>query len=403
MKRLNIVLIIDLAFATDRDTVAGVMKWAKDRGNAEVLVWSPWHANNPGDVGPPPDAEGVLKQFATHGIITSIWTREALDRLRQLSIPIVETTGTWPEHEIASVHVDDRAVGKMAARHLMECGLKHFGFWGSPVAQHAHRRQEAFEEEVRRAGHSCAFFQSPTISIPWSASEEATIASWLSSLPRPVGIMCWFDYLAIPLQHICRRIGLAVPDEVAIIGADNDSIISEQCPVPLTSIDLNTRMSGYKAAEILEKLIRKRRPPHHVLLPPGNLVARQSTDILAIDNADVVAAMQYMRNNANRPITVGDVLETVPVSRRSLEIQFRKHVGRTPLEHIRLMHVERAKTLINDYDLSLAEVAEMSGFGNQGLLSRVFKLLVGCTPLAYRQQLRLRPSPAKPTARTSST
>ncbi len=150
--------------------------------------------------------------------------------------------------------------------------------------------------------------------------------------------------------------------------------------------------------DVLNRMIRTGgRPSRPVLVPPGNLIARQSTDILAMDNPELVQAMRFIQNHCDRPILVEDVLKKVPMSRRYLEIQCQKLLGRSPREHIQHAHVARAKMLMEQYDLSLADIADMSGFRCQATFSIVFKRLAKMTPGQYRRQL-----PARETGRTGA-
>ena len=388
MRKLNIAMIVPYN-TYDINVIEGAMHCARDRGDTEVYVWPHWHPSGRNAAGLPPSAERHLSLFKISGILADAWSKPMLRRLQSLHIPVVDIGGTWPDSEIAGVHVDNIAVGRMAARHLLDKGLRNFGFWGQPVPLHARQRRDAFVAEINKAGYNCSVFERETKPAPWPEKNKRAIRQWLASLPKPAGVMVWFDYVGIAAQYVCRLAGIAIPDEVALIGAGNDPLTQMLCHVPLTSINVNPERVGYKAMEVLIRMIHTgHRPSRHLLLPPGNVIARQSTDILASDNRELVQAMKFIQNNSDKPISVGDVLEAVPISRRRLEIQCQTLVGRTPRQQIQHVQIERAKMLVEHYDLSLGEIAEMSGFRSQVTFTNIFKRIVGCTPAKFRQQLK---------------
>ncbi len=395
MPKLNVVAILPLIGSNDARILHGAIEAARQQGDAELYVWSHWHCRG-GGVGLPASAGRLLSRFGIRGILADIWTAPMMRGLRRLHVPVVDIGGDYPS-DVTAVHVDNAALGRMAARHLLDQGLKSFGFWGQHCGK-AYRRRDAFVATLRKAGFACPVFEKDVIPVPWSEKNEGPARRWLQSLPKPAGVMCWYDWQAVAAQYVCRQAGLRIPDEVALIGVDNDDLWRLQCPVPLTSIDTNAERIGYRAMQMLCGMMRSgRRLAREVLLPPGNVVARQSTDLLAIDNPEIVEAVRFIQSNSDRPTTVRDVLKAVPISRRKLEIRFLELLGRTPHQQIQHAHIERAKMLMEDYEMSLADVAEMSGFKTQSAFSALFKLLTQCTPGQYRRG-RLQPKATSPSA-----
>jgi LacI family transcriptional regulator len=204
-----------------------------------------------------------------------------------------------------------------------------------------------------------------------------------------VGIFAPNDIWGVQLTEVCLRAGLQVPEDVAILGVDDDDLLCEFARPALSSIALPTQRIGYEAAREVERLLKRARASlRPLLLPPLRVIARRSTDILAVDDSDVVAALRFIRRQAHQPIRVIDLLREVPTSRRSLERQFRKVLGRSILGEIRRVHVERASQLLALPDLPLHSVAERSGFTDAKRFSTVFRQMVGLTPSAYRHRLR---------------
>jgi LacI family transcriptional regulator len=390
MAKINrIAVILPLSSAYDRHVYEGVINWMHATRKVEIYSWPNLHFT-------PTVYENVkerIPRFGISGILTDLWDIETARLLRKLRLPIVDIGGAWPARDAVSVHVDNHAVGRLAARHLLDKGLRHFAFCGPTIPLHCRQRREAFTSELGKAGFSCAAYEENIASIPSSDAKEQRLRDWLDALPKPVGILCWYDFWAIPVQSVCRRAGIHVPDEVALIGVDNDELVCHELPVPLTSVDVGPMNIGFRAMELLDRIIRTGRSPRrHIVLPPGNVIARQSSDLLAVQNPDVAEALRFIVASADQPILVRDVLKEVPISRRGLEFQFQKLFGRTPRQQIQHVHVERAKMLLDKNDLSLAMIAERSGFKSQSAFTRVFRRFAHCTPGQYRRQL-LRPEP----------
>jgi LacI family transcriptional regulator len=191
----------------------------------------------------------------------------------------------------------------------------------------------------------------------------------------------------------CAIGGVGVPEEVAVMGVDNDDLIVRLTTPPLSSIDINAERVGFEAARVLDELMRgKPAPKNPVLVPPMGLVTRQSTDILAIEDEDVAAAVRFIRAHKGRALSVQDVLDNVPVSRRSLYRKFEETMGRSLAQEIRLAHIEQAKRLLTTTDWSVARIAEASGFAGATRFGIVFRRLTGLTPSAYRARRVLKGS-----------
>jgi LacI family transcriptional regulator len=216
---------------------------------------------------------------------------------------------------------------------------------------------------------------------------EDEIGQWLLALPRPVGVMACYDIRARHVLDACRRVGLAVPDQVAVIGVDNDEFLCDLSDPPLSSVAPDTRRTGYEAAALLDRLMsgRERRRGQAIFVEPLGVVARRSTDVLALGDADVSAAVRFIREHACDGIAVKDLLAEVPLSRRVLEDRFRKLLGRTPHDEIARVRFERVRQLLRETRLPLAEIARRSGFRNAEYLATAFRRQLGTSPNAYRK------------------
>lgn len=224
-------------------------------------------------------------------------------------------------------------------------------------------------------------------------AQDRAVARWVRGLPRPVGIFATNDIWGVQLAEVCLRADLRVPEDVAILGVDDDDLLCEFARPALSSIAVPAQRIGYEAAREVDRLLRgvqaRSRP---LLFPPLGVIARRSTDILAIEDGEVAASLRFIRQHAYQPIRVTDLLRVVPTSRRSLERRFRKVLGRSILDEIRRVHVERASQLLAQTDLTLNSIAERSGFTDAKRFSTVFRQMVGMTPSAYRRRTMTRGS-----------
>jgi LacI family transcriptional regulator len=307
----------------------------------------------------------------------------------------VGVVGGYRHHsidKIVAVESDDERVGEVAAQHFIQKGYRDFAFVGQD-AWWSLKRAAGFERELKKAGFLYAFlrqeWESTITSQGWDHVDRAgKFATWLRALPRPLALMGCNDVHARMITEVCRDEGIRVPDDVAILGVDNDDLDCEISDPPLSSVAVPWRKIGYDAASLLDRMIEGERiDPTVIFVPPVGVVERQSTDVIAISDEDIVAAIRFIRDHAHEQIGVDDVLWAVPVARRSLEQRFRSVLRRTILEEIRRVHVERAKQLLAATDMSIKDVARSSGFGRGTWFSVSFRKLVGESPAQFRKRL----------------
>jgi LacI family transcriptional regulator len=218
---------------------------------------------------------------------------------------------------------------------------------------------------------------------------EGELVWWLQSLPKPVGLMACNDLRAHQVLMACDENDLAVPEEVAVIGVDNDEAICGLSRPPLSSIDQNAEEVGYQAAALLDRLMQGGAPPQEKLIvEPSSVVARQSTDVVAVADADVAAALHHIREHACDGLSVNELLASVAMSRRTLERRFASLLGRSPKDEIARVQVGHVKRLLTMTDYPLAKIAQLTGFGYVESMCVLFKNMVGQTPGQYRRQNR---------------
>ena len=326
------------------------------------------------------------------GIIARIGSRPQLDQILGRKLPTVNVDTVFEGLEgIYDVITDDRERALNAFDHLRDRGFEQFAYFAPPSRKYSNKRGKEFLAAVDEAGYQCHEYKPGYRAgrkIGWEEQQRRVIR-WLSSLPSPIAVFTADAHCGRQLAEICYLSGIRVPDEVAILAGDTDELMCDVCTPPLSSIQVAARRIGYEAAAVLARIMNGEPiAPEPKLIPPEGVVSRQSTDILAIDDEVVVHALRFIQTHAFQDIAVKDILREVPVSRRSLEIQFQKYLGRSPAEEIRRVRLEKGKALLSRSDLPIVEIALACGFSNATRFGVAFRKRFDLTPLAYRKQVR---------------
>lgn len=345
----------------------------------------------------PPEAGTLepLREWRPHGIIALLFHAEVAAALTRLKVPLVNTTSTLSKWDIPLVEADHAAVGRMAAEYFLGKGYRHFGFFGSAWTHVSRTREEGYRARLAEAGFGLAtchaeYLPRPPVGASWRHVDD-TVQRWLRSLPKPVAILCSNDVPARDLADACRQLDVNVPQEVSLLGVDNDELECGLTWPSLSSIELPAQRIGYEAARLLDELMqgkKKKRPAEPLFLPPVRVVTRQSTDTRAVDNPVVAAALDFIRANLSREFTVDDVATGAGVGRRDLERKFRSALDRSVLDEVRAARVDRVRQLLTDTELSMAAIAQRAGFSGARRMSVVFREATGTTPRHYRRRLR---------------
>jgi LacI family transcriptional regulator len=325
------------------------------------------------------------------GVISRSTTPELAGLLKRKNIPTVDLTDIYGDLGLPHIWTNHERVGEMAADHLFERGFKHFGYCGFSDHNWSTRRYKGFASRMHNKGFTVSAYQSPWGEVPGNTWDhrQNEIANWLIALPKPVGIMCCNDMRGQHVLDACRRAELSVPEEVTVIGVDNDEILCGLCDPPLSSVVLNTERIGYEAAYLLDQLMKGHQPSvTEIVIDPLGIETRQSSDVLAIEDNAIAAAVKFIRERACDGITVNEVLDHVPLTRGVLERKFRKYLGRSPQSEIRQVQMKRVKTLLVETDLPLEKIAAMTGFEHPEYMNVVFKRLTGQSPGRYRRQTK---------------
>ncbi|MFV0442095.1 MAG: XylR family transcriptional regulator [Planctomycetaceae bacterium] len=329
-----------------------------------------------------------LQDWRGDGIISRVTNQWLLDVVARSSVPLINLTDRTEIAGIPTVTSDQQLIGRIGAEHLLDRGFKCFGYCGFAGEAWSQGRREGFEERLREAQQDWQVYESAWLGAQarkWQ-DEQRELCSWLNSLPKPCAIMACSDVRAQRLLDACRTCNLAVPEEIAVIGVDNDKLLCELCSPPLTSVIPNTEQIGYLGAEQLDR--RMHNQPLESLttrVPPLGVATRQSTDSVAIDDPEMASAVRYIREHACQGTSVDEVLRHVTMSRSALERGFRKYLRRSPQQEIRNVQLKRCQTLLQETDLPMERIATLCGFQHPEYMHVVFKRFYGITPGQYRR------------------
>lgn len=294
---------------------------------------------------------------------------------------------------IPNVRCDDLAIGRLAAKHFLSRGFRQAAFFLNSCTPSALRRMRAFEECLKQQG--ATFHQiDATTKKPAKTSGNTNLAEWLGDrlmkLPRPLAVFSEHDETAIEVLNACQAAGIPVPEQIAVLGVDNDPLRCDFAPVPLSSIDNNQEAEGYQAAHLLDQLLKgKKSLPAETLIPPLGVTTRLSTDVFAVEHPHVARALRHIWLNYTKPINAKSVAATVPLSYRRLHDAFRQNVGLTLAEMITLKRLEKAQQLLAETNLGAGEIAILSGFPSEDRMGRIFRRILQQSPLEYRKSNRL--------------
>jgi LacI family transcriptional regulator len=389
--RPRVALLIESSRAFGRGLLFGVAQYVREHGPWSIFL----QERSLGDLSP-----RWLKNWEGDGIIARVENRPTAEAIRRLGLPAVDLRCLLPDLEFPSARPDDEGIAHLASEHLLERGFRHFAFCGFNGADYSDVRRERFSKRITEAGFQCSIFedaQGPRHGSTLTYEEyglkgEDRVARWLRELPRPVGLMACNDIRGQQVLNACRDVGLQVPDEVAVIGVDNDEMLCELSDPPLSSVAPNSKRIGYEAAALLARMMAGRKPPTEpIFVEPEGVITRRSTEVLAIDDRHIANVVRFIREHACEGIDVSDILKVVPLSRSALERRFARTLGRSPKEEILRVRLNRARQLLSETDFPLWTIAEKIGLEHTEYLNVIFKKKTGLTPGQFRAQGRGHP------------
>lgn len=371
----KVVLLIESARAAGRALLCGIARYAHHHG-----PWSfYWEA------GGLERFSGSFDKLDADGVIMRDTDR--LEEVLARGLPAVVVGHRHREiPDVANVVTGSHDIGRLGAEHLLSCGVRHFAFCGYTNCSWSDTRCGTFKHVVSLAHFDCAEFsiQAGATDSPWHDQREA-IANWLRSLPRPVGLMACNDDLGHEVIAAAKLAGLSVPDDVAVIGVDNDEVVCGLTDPPLSSVAVNFERAGYEAAHVLAGLMKREAAPSRIIVSPTHVVPRRSTSLLAVEDPHLAKALRFIRDRVEESPSVEAVARAAAISRRALEKRFRDSLGRSVLDEIRRVRTDQIARLLVETELPVAQIAERLGFADVQHIARYFRSAKAVSPLAYRK------------------
>ena len=373
----NVALLVETSREFGRGLLRGIARYSRLHG--------PWRFSwQPGSLDSP---KPKWKDMSIHGAIS----RDVGDVRTNLppNIPVVFVQHDLEDYRpYPAIITDSEGISKLAVEHFFDRGFTNLAFCGFDEYIWSRKRGEYFHKLSQEVGFDSWIYERPASKAKrlWK-NEQRLVVEWLMSLPKPVGLMCCNDDRALQVIEACEIAGLYVPDDVAVLGVDNDKLFCELSDPPISSISLNTEVAGYNASKLLDSLMAGEEMKGQIVHVVGtHVVTRQSTDVLAIQDADIVAALRFMRQNVDRNVQVDEVVMATAVSRRVLEKKFRSALRCSLYREMRRIRVKHIVELLLSTDMSISEIALKAGFDGVEHVARYFRKEMGMSLRAYRRR-----------------
>ncbi len=382
--RPRVALLVESSRAYGRGIMAGVAKYVR-----EHQAWSIFYQ----ELSLRDETPAWFKKWKGEGIITRLDNNNIVGLVQRLRVPVVYLRKVKDTAGMPTILTDNAASGEMCFEHFKERGFRHFAFCGFNGADYSDERLEGFVRSVGNAGYQCHVFKNAGRSGKVKTAgydieglkDDAAVARWIRQLPKPVGVMACNDVRGQQILNTCRALCVNVPDDVAVIGVDNDEVLCSLSDPPISSVVPDTERIGYETAALLERMMRGEKPlPEKIFILPKCVVTRRSTEVLVVEDRQIAAVTRFIREHACEGIDVSDVLRAVPMSRSTLDRRFITLMNCSPKDEILRVRLNRAKQLLIETDFSLPIIAEKIGLDHAEYLSRIFKKRVGMTPSEFR-------------------
>jgi LacI family transcriptional regulator len=327
------------------------------------------------------------KAWGADGIIAQIENDRSYEKLLQLEVPIIAQDTNERFLGIPNITGFYKETGQMAASYFIEKGFKNFAFYGFDNMVWSRERGEGFCEKLKKYGFEVHIYQHQKEETPplWSY-KESSLSDWLKALPKPIAIMTCDDNQGQHVTEACKAVGINVPEQVSVLGVDNDLSICNLSDPPLSSISLNTEKAGFETAQLLSRMIANKDYEYQdIYVEALQIVTRRSTDFLAVDDKEISKALHFIYYNFKERISVDDVVNATALSRRVLEKRFQSVLKRSILDEINTLRIKQVKQLLIETELSITEISDFCGYTDIKNLSRYFRRHEGINPLEFRK------------------
>lgn len=381
---IKILLLIDYSSEFSRRLMRGLIRYSKANGPFIFYRLPSYYKTLHGKNG---IVEWAKERKAD--AIIALWDHEKTNRLKQLNIPVLLQNYKERSSFYSNITGDYYGTGAMAAEFFIQRRFQNFAFYGNKGVVWSRERAQGFENEVKKVGGKYFHFESEVLRDGEWTDSHVLLDEWLLSLPKPVALFACDDNFALQVSEICKMNNIKIPQDVSLLGVDNDDLICNLSDPPISSIVLDVEKGGYEAGRLIHQLIKKEKTePFNIIIKPTRFELRQSTELYNIKDKYIEKIVKHIVNKFNTDISIDDLSKIVPLSRRNLEIKFKNEMDTTIYQFILKLRIEHFTNLLLTTDRSLFDLALESGFNDCKNISRIFKKFKGSTPTEYRNKMK---------------
>jgi LacI family transcriptional regulator len=380
----RVIFLTDLTEEYAKNLLKGIVRYSK-KHEPWVLCKMPFSYRVEHAV------EGVLawaKEWKADGIIAQFYNTDNVGIFKENGIVAIAQDFKSRFTDIPNITGAHRLTGRMGADYFIRKGFKHFAFYGFKDIVWSYERCEGFLEEIDKNRLSRNFYeyQNTDFKELWYY-ESAPLIAWLKDLPKPVALMACDDNQGHHIAEVCRQCGIKIPEEIAVLGVDNDEAVCTLSDPPLSSINQAVEKGGYETARLMDQMIKNPTDPYEdVVVYPTHVITRQSTDSYATNDKHISTILHYIHRNTDKKLRIDEITQLVPLSRRLLENRFKQETGLPIYTYIMNLRIERLAHHLLESEAPIAEITDEMGFSDYKNIARQFNRIKGCTPSEYRKQ-----------------
>lgn len=380
----KILLLTDFSSGYSRNLLKGIVRYSKEVGNWSFQRMPLYYRMLYGE-------NGVVewaKKWQADAIIAQL-TDVNIELLNDLNIPIIVQNYRDRNKAVSNLTGDYFNTGVMAAKFFLNRGYRNFAFYGFKGAIWSRERADGYSHEIEKQGYKLAVLENDNKDKEEWSYNHTVLGNWLQSLPKPVALFACDDHFALQISETCNVYNINVPDDIAILGVDNDDLLCNISDPPLSSIVLDVENGGYNAGKLLHQLITKEiTEPFNIVVNPLIIERRKSTEKYAVSDKNIRTILNYIEKNYANHLSVEELVKQVPLSRRVLEKKFKEETGESLYQYIQNYRIDQFTRLLITTDYSLFEAALQSGFENYKNVSRVFRKYKSLSPAEYRKRYK---------------
>lgn len=378
----KILILIDYSSEFSRRLLKGLIQYSKEHGPWIFYRLPTYYKTLYGE-------EGIVewaKEWEADAIIAR-WDQEGANLLATLNIPILLQNYKERSPYFSNLTGDYIGTGQMAAKFFIKRRYRNFAFYGNKGVVWSRERAEGFWKEVEKAGGNYYYFESENLNGEQWSKSHIQLDEWLLSLPKPVGLFACDDSFALQVSEICKINNIKIPEDISLLGVDNDELICNLSDPPISSIMTDVEKGGYEAGRLIDRFIKREiTEPFDIIIRPTRFELRKSTEKYDISNEYISEIVNFIEDNFTTDINIDSFSEMVPLSRRNLEVKFKDEMGISIYQFILSCRIDYFAHLLLTTDRTLFDLALESGFNDCKNISRIFKKMKGCTPIEYRKK-----------------